>query len=98
MKRIMLATLFTLLISCSALKTTGLGNYFQNDEATTTAVQAAFYNDPQLSGVPIHIETHQGRVQLSGYVKTIKQSDVAFDVASKAQGVKEVQNDLIVRK
>lgn len=76
------------------------GNVFAprlSDDAITSSVQQAMNNN-NLINVPIHVETHQGNVMLSGYVKTIRQSDTAGDVAAKVPGVKSVQNNLIVRK
>ncbi len=69
-----------------------------SDEAITASVNQAMMNNRNLVNVPVHVETHQGNVMLSGYVKTIRQSDTAGDVASKVPGVKSVQNNLIVRK
>ncbi|KTD13287.1 hypothetical protein A8135_12225 [Legionella jamestowniensis] len=77
------------------------GNIFAprlSDEAITSSVKQAMMNNNNLMNVPIQVETHQGNVMLSGYVKTIRQSDTAGDVASKVPGVKSVQNNLIVRK
>lgn len=77
------------------------GNLFAprfSDDAITSSVNQAMMNNINLAGIPIHVETHQGNVMLSGYVKTIRQSDTAGDVASKVPGVKSVQNNLIVRK
>lgn len=61
-------------------------------------VSQALMSNAQLAGLSIRVESDQGNVRLSGYVKTIRQSDVAADVAGKVRGVKMVQNDLIVRK
>ncbi|CEK11453.1 BON domain-containing protein [Legionella hackeliae] len=77
------------------------GNVFSprlSDDTITTSVSQAMMNNQNLINVPIHVETHQGNVILSGYVKTIRQSDTAGEVASKVHGVKTVQNNLIVRK
>ncbi len=46
----------------------------------------------------LHIETVQRTVYLSGYVKTIRQSDVAYSIASSVSGVKKVENNIIVKK
>ncbi len=54
------------------------------------------------SGDPIigqvHVETNQNTVILSGYVKKIRQSDVAEQIARKVPGVKNVDNRIIVRR
>lgn len=73
-------------------------NPIMSDATITTEVNNAFAGHPLLAGVPVNIQTQQKRVILSGYVKTIRQSDVAAEVASKIPGVKIVENNLIVRK
>jgi osmotically-inducible protein OsmY len=77
------------------------GNIFNpsaNSNNLAASVQAAFDNDPVLTGVPIKIEAQNDTVHLSGYVKTIRQSDTAAMLASRVNGVKVVDNSLIVRK
>lgn len=68
------------------------------DGEISMSVQTALINSHQFIGIPITIQTIQGNVSLRGYVKTIRQSDVAADLASKVDGVKFVENNLIVRK
>lgn len=46
----------------------------------------------------LHIETTKRTVYLSGYVKTIRQSDVAYGIAHSVDGVKNVENNIIVKK
>ncbi len=53
-------------------------------------------DDPVLAR--IHVETNQNTVVLSGYVKKIRQSDTAEQIASKVPGVQMVENHLIVRQ
>ena len=97
MKKLYLAGLFSLLVGCGSVSESNfLG--FNERLSLTDAVSIAFMNNEQLVGLPIQIETAHGKVRLTGYVKTIKQSDVAGDVASKVKGVKAVENYLIVRK
>ncbi len=101
MKKILASLFFTVLLAgCQTMSGPGfIGGSQQNtDMSITAAIQAGFDSNPQLAGVPVKIETTNGNVQLSGYVKTIRQSDMAADLASKANGVKFVENNLIVRK
>lgn len=76
------------------------GSRFLSSSAdrTSASVHSALSKDPQLAGVPIQVDVQNGNVRLSGYVKTIRQSDMAAFLASKAHGVKTVENNLIVRK
>lgn len=100
MKKIITLTLCAILLSgCQTMSGQGFMPSQQNTDASITAsIQAGMDNNPQLAGIPVRIETKNGNVQLTGYVKTIRQSDLAADLASKANGVRFVENNLIVRK
>lgn len=102
MKKInLIALIMVLIVLVSGCQTTsdgGLMNFISNDESVNTSVLSTFMMRDDLSSLPIHVETHDGTVFLSGYVKTIRQSDTAEMVAAKVSGVKSVQNGLIVRK
>jgi hypothetical protein len=52
-------------------------------------------DDPYITRV--HVETRQDVVILTGYVKKIKQSDVAEQIARQVPGVRSVQNNIIIR-
>jgi len=62
------------------------------------AVQDALLRsgDPVISQV--HVDTNQNVVILSGYVKKIRQSDTAEQIARQVPGVQNVENNLIVRQ
>ncbi|MFC3908174.1 BON domain-containing protein [Legionella dresdenensis] len=70
----------------------------RSDAELTASVQQELAGNALLAGVPIQVEAQEGTVRLTGYVKTIRQSDTAELVAGKVDGVKAVQNNLIVRK
>jgi hyperosmotically inducible protein len=46
----------------------------------------------------VHVEAAQNTVILTGYVKKIRQSDVAEQIAHQASGGLNVQNNIIVRQ
>ena len=69
-----------------------------SDASITDSVRGTLANNNQLVGIPIEVQSTNGIVELSGYVKTIRQSDTALELATKVPGVKGVQNNLIVRK
>lgn len=52
--------------------------------------------DPVLAQV--RVSMNQKNVVLSGYVKKIRQSDMAEQIAHKVPGVQVVENNLIVRQ
>lgn len=99
----LVAGILLLLTGCQTFNT-GSGSLLpasmhrMTDNEISLSVQSALVNSNQFVGIPITIQTVQGNVSLSGYVKTIRQSDVAADLASKVEGVKFVENNLIVRK
>lgn len=68
------------------------------DNSLAVRVNDAIRADKHLANLPIQVQISEGVVNLSGYVKTIRQSDTAAEIASKVSGVKSVQNSLIVRK
>lgn len=100
MRRLLITTCFfmyTFLTGCHLLSDS-MSSFYHSDPSITENIRQVFASNPQLAGVPIQIVTVKGNVQLSGYVKTIRQSDIAADVASHVDGVKFVENHLIVRK
>lgn len=80
----------------------GLGPLFNPSQATinnlSQSVQEALYRtgDPVLAQV--RVEATSNTVILSGYVKKIRQSDIAEQVAHQVPGVQSVVNNLIVRQ
>jgi len=46
----------------------------------------------------VHVESNENAVVLSGYVKKIRQSDTAEQIAHQVPGVKNVENRIIVRQ
>lgn len=89
-----------LLVSCQS-STHGGDNLFRlqpNDNSLSAAVSETLRSNKDLAAHNIHVETSNSVVFLSGYVKTIRQSDTAGDLAGKVAGVKTVENNIIVRK
>ncbi|WP_131782061.1 BON domain-containing protein [Legionella gresilensis] len=97
-----IAVIATLLMSLFGCQNNILSSnsvpFMNSDSAIIDSVRATFANNNQLAGIPIEIQSTNGIVELSGYVKTIRQSDTALELATKVPGVKGVQNNLIVRK
>lgn len=77
-------------------------NNYSNNQAGSMplaqAVQGALLNsgDPALESV--RVEAVQNTVRLTGYVKKIRQSDMAEQIARQVPGVQQVENRLIVRQ
>ncbi len=102
MHKYYLRVMFTICVIFMAGCQTPVGQHLftspSTDTSITTAVLEAMLTNDTISTLNIHVETTNGIVSLSGYVKTIRQSDTSEEVARKTPGVKSVQNNIIVRK
>lgn len=67
-----------------------------DDVTIGTKLKAALAADPQLSALKINVDTTQGNVRLKGSVKTFALRKKAEDLARSIQGVKSVDNQLII--
>ncbi|KTD23214.1 BON domain-containing protein [Legionella londiniensis] len=100
-RKLFLTMIFTLLMGCQGYNAAGgIFNFplQSSDESLQAAVSETLRNHKLLRDAPLHVEVANGVVYLSGYVKTIRQSDTAAELAGKINGVKYVQNDIVVRK
>jgi osmotically-inducible protein OsmY len=93
-----MALFFTSLMGCHTKSGEGLFLSHPTDTAITTTLLENMLNDEGLSTVKVRVETTNGIVTLTGYVKTIRQSDSAEEMARKTVGVTSVKNDIVVRK
>ncbi len=59
-------------------------------------VRVRLANDPDVGGVKIDVDAHDGAVTLIGKVKSEKQRAKAEKVAKKVKGVASVNNQLVV--
>ena len=85
----------------TALATGGCANFGQEsagaafDDATiTTKVKAKFVEDHTVSALDIKVNTFEGTVQLSGFVKSAEEAERAARIARSVSGVKVVKNDI----
>ena len=79
-----------------ASKKESAGEYV-DDAVITTKVKAAVLGEPSLKSAEINVETYQGMVQLSGFVRSRADISKAADVAKSVKGVKSVKNDMILK-
>ncbi len=89
--------LITAFLGCAAThKRESTGEYV-DDSVITAKVKAAIFNEPTLKTLQITVETFKGKVQLSGYVDSVQNANMAGEVARSVDGVVSVKNDLIVK-
>lgn len=73
------------------------GEYI-DDAKITTKVKTALYTNGDTNANQINVETKNAVVQLSGWVDSWKEKTTAGEVARSVAGVKEVDNELDVRR
>jgi osmotically-inducible protein OsmY len=68
-----------------------------DDSVITTKIKSSLAADEFLKSFQISVETRKGIVELSGFVDSQKAKDKAGQVARSVEGVRSVQNALIVK-
>lgn len=74
-----------------------IGSYV-DDSVLTSRVKAALIKDEEVSGYGVEVETYEGVVQLSGFVKTHNERRRALDIARSVKGVSTVRDAMIVKR
>lgn len=96
--RLVLAVALTLLLAaCAGTATQSSTGEYIDDTLLTTRVKSVLLNDPDVSGLTVKVESLKGVVQLSGFVKTVKERNRAVQLARGVQGVRQVRNDILIR-
>lgn len=85
------------LTGCAVVSDRETTGQYIDDTTTTTSVKSSIFQDRELKGSQIHVETFQGVVQLSGFVDSYKESLRAGQIAQNIGGVRAVKNNLVVR-
>ncbi len=67
------------------------------DTVVTTKVKTALLKNQDTKNLDVHVETHQGIVQLTGSVDNQAQSDTALVVARAVEGVRSVENNITAK-
>lgn len=73
------------------------GMFSNQSNNLSQSVQEALMNSDELAVSRIQVETVQNTVILKGYVKKIRQSDIAEQIARQVPGVQGVENNIVVR-
>lgn len=85
------------LIGCaSTAKHEGTGEYV-DDSVITAKVKSAIFKEPNLKSAEINVETFKGVVQLSGFVSSQANVNLAVVTAKNVHGVSSVKNDMLVK-
>jgi osmotically-inducible protein OsmY len=84
-------------VGCAATSKKQSTGQYVDDSVITTKVKAAIFEEPGLKTMQIEVKTYKGVVQLSGFVDTPQSVTRAGQVAATVNGVKSVENDLLVK-
>ena len=66
------------------------------DDTIRDQVMVRLADDPEIGGMPIDVDVHQGVATLKGKVRNDKQKQKAEKVAKKVRGVTGVTNQLVI--
>lgn len=69
-----------------------------DDTTVTGRVKTALLADPGIRSFDISVLTHQGEVQLTGFVNTQAQIELAQQIAAAAEGASSVKNELMIKR
>lgn len=91
-----LSLCFALIAGGCASHGTSIGTKI-DDTVITTKVKAALYDDEQVRGTAVQVQTVDGVVQLSGFVATQAEANRAAQIARGVDNVRSVQNKMTIR-
>lgn len=86
------ATLFN--SGCAVMRDQQSVGEYIDDSAITASVKARLVEDKTVDAAAISVETLNGVVQLSGFAKSYAEKQRAGTLASQAEGVRKVQNNI----
>jgi osmotically-inducible protein OsmY len=89
--------LITTFLGCAATQKHESTGQYVDDSVITTKAKAAIFDEATLKMFQINVQTFKGVVQLSGFVDSAQSVKKAGEVVSIVEGVKKVENDLIVK-
>ena len=70
---------------------------YVDDTGITTRIKARFFEEKEVAGSSISVETLNGTVMLSGFAKSSLERETAERIARNVSGVRSVKNSIIVR-
>lgn len=70
---------------------------YVDDTGITTLVKSRFFEDKDVAGSSISVETLNGTVMLSGFAKSTLERNKAETIARGVRGVTAVKNEISVR-
>ena len=90
------ATSLLALSGCAVTRGQQTVGAYVDDAAITTAVKARFIESSEVAASSISVETLNGTVMLSGFAKSASEKSAAESIARKVNGVKAINNQVVV--
>ncbi len=90
------ATLFAV-SGCAVTRGQETVGAYVDDTTITTQVKARFFENKQVDGSSISVETLNGTVMLSGFAKSAAEKNTAESIARGVNGVKSIKNEIAIR-
>ena len=84
----------TTVVGCASTRTHESTGQYVEDTAITAKVKTAIFTQPSLKSAEINVETFKGQVQLSGFVKSQEDINMAVALTKAQSGVQGVKNDM----
>ncbi|MFC3909921.1 BON domain-containing protein [Legionella dresdenensis] len=89
-------TVLIMLVGCQVISGDRTIGEYSSDSAITSSVKTALVDSRKVAISRIHVATNRGVVLLSGFVKSPAEKYQAGRIAAQVNGVKTVQNKLVV--
>jgi osmotically-inducible protein OsmY len=86
------------LVACAPTERRASAGEVIDDTLITGKVKAALVADPDLKATEIQVDTYKGTVQLSGFVASPDHVSKAGQLVRRIEGVKDVKNDIAVKR
>jgi hyperosmotically inducible periplasmic protein len=93
----MLAVSLLTLSGCAVTRGQETVGAYVDDTGITTRIKALFFENKDVAGSSISVETLNGTVMLSGFAKSLLEKQRAETIARSVSGVRSVKNEIAVR-
>lgn len=88
------ALMLTAVVGCTSSPNQQTAGQYIDDTVVTTSVKTAILKEESLKSAEINVETYQGVVQLTGFVRSQDNIATAMNVTRGVNGVKSIKNDM----
>lgn len=95
---LILAVTLAVALGCAGTESRRSTGVYVDDATITTKVKAALAADSMTKALQVDVGTYNGVVQLSGFVDNEATIQKAGEIARGVTGVKEVKNNLTLRR